>query len=182
MGRRDETAAAIAARTAALQGQVRRSASAFSTTRPGADAYGSTAEELFEATDRLLEHEAEIPELHAKARLAGKIRVGQWTAALTAAWAGLLAATVPLEWISAPWLVLLIPLALAGLFCWALVGDIEDEAQVRPEVAIPAFAAAGLGVLLAATHVLSAYLLDMPVLFAGALGVWALVGAVVTAP
>jgi hypothetical protein len=175
MGRQDPTAGGIEATTAQLQDRVRQAAAVFESTLPGADRYTSSASALFDATDELLDHEAQIPKLEAKARLSGRIRVGTFAGMAFTLWSAALIGTVPLGWTGGIWLLLLIPMLLVGAFVWIGVGGAKTEAEVRVEVGVPALAASALGSLLLLVHALSAWLLDLPVLALTGLGAWAFV-------
>jgi hypothetical protein len=98
-----------------LQAQIRERLDTLRPLVPDSDDYVKAAARVLEATAELIEYEERLPFLIDEPRHRLSVAVVRWSGIVTAAVAGLLAlATIP-GWISLWWLVLLLPVLLAGL-------------------------------------------------------------------
>ncbi|MQS17564.1 hypothetical protein F7Q99_36610 [Streptomyces kaniharaensis] len=105
----------VTARFTQLQHHVAQQRGAVETAEPGSPGFDETLAALLTATDALLDHASRIPELReAPARRTTEVLV-LWVSRGYTTLTGLTAAAVIPGWIAWGWLILLLPLLLAGL-------------------------------------------------------------------
>src|SRR3954470_24725622 len=98
-----------------LQAQIRERLDVLRPLVPDADGYARAAAHVLEATAELIEYEERLPFLIDEPRHRLSVAAVRWSGLVTAAVAGMLALACLPGWVASWGLVLLLPVAVAGL-------------------------------------------------------------------